>query len=516
MAERQINPWETLELSPGSSPAEVKKAYFRLVRQYTPEKDPERFQQIRAAYEMLKDGENISQESDFTVPDHPVVRYFIEQAINLFSRKQYAEAARLFESALEILPEDPYLLLNLILCQRKAGRTQKAAKTAEKLDRLVPNHPLVTSLLATSAYGRGWYKKALPAFQRSFALGNREKSFLMDYAACANDNLAQEDAFAALFATACLAKWDSSDAEAAVDLFSRTTYEYSFTPEQACAFLDSYEVFAKNASRQMTNAEISLAPLVRLATNQGHLFRDLSLYRRMDDLVTKAGQAHPKWDQSIVPLAREQLLQAVLIHGDFNLREGWAYLAFASGYRASEEFQQQASRFLELRGMTLLLAEESRMTSELERLRSEVPYLAQLWQEAADSFRGLKTREDRKKLQWEYEKLRRKYGEEKCDSVMAEYLQKETEPDFSGEEDPDREYDDEEILRILKNLKIHGEPEESYSEEEEWKDEDLFPSFSRRESLEQPIVRAEEKTGRNDPCPCGSGKKYKKCCGKNL
>ncbi|MCH9620847.1 MAG: hypothetical protein S4CHLAM20_02530 [Chlamydiia bacterium] len=23
-----------------------------------------------------------------------------------------------------------------------------------------------------------------------------------------------------------------------------------------------------------------------------------------------------------------------------------------------------------------------------------------------------------------------------------------------------------------------------------------------------------EKCGRNDPCPCGSGKKYKKCCGK--
>ena len=24
------------------------------------------------------------------------------------------------------------------------------------------------------------------------------------------------------------------------------------------------------------------------------------------------------------------------------------------------------------------------------------------------------------------------------------------------------------------------------------------------------------KVGRNDPCPCGSGKKYKKCCGANL
>ena len=28
-------------------------------------------------------------------------------------------------------------------------------------------------------------------------------------------------------------------------------------------------------------------------------------------------------------------------------------------------------------------------------------------------------------------------------------------------------------------------------------------------------VKAEKKIGRNDPCPCGSGKKYKNCCGKN-
>ena len=27
------------------------------------------------------------------------------------------------------------------------------------------------------------------------------------------------------------------------------------------------------------------------------------------------------------------------------------------------------------------------------------------------------------------------------------------------------------------------------------------------------VRRAEAKVGRNDPCPCGSGKKHKKCCG---
>ncbi len=28
-----------------------------------------------------------------------------------------------------------------------------------------------------------------------------------------------------------------------------------------------------------------------------------------------------------------------------------------------------------------------------------------------------------------------------------------------------------------------------------------------------PVVRESPKVGRNDPCPCGSGKKFKKCCG---
>ena len=29
-----------------------------------------------------------------------------------------------------------------------------------------------------------------------------------------------------------------------------------------------------------------------------------------------------------------------------------------------------------------------------------------------------------------------------------------------------------------------------------------------------PVKRDSSKVGRNDPCPCGSGKKYKDCCGK--
>ncbi len=56
-----------------------------------------------------------------------------------------------------------------------------------------------------------------------------------------------------------------------------------------------------------------------------------------------------------------------------------------------------------------------------------------------------------------------------------------------------------------------------------------FERLQERKRLTTPIVdpdapplpdtpveqaHSEHSVGRNDPCPCGSGKKYKKCCGK--
>ena len=35
-----------------------------------------------------------------------------------------------------------------------------------------------------------------------------------------------------------------------------------------------------------------------------------------------------------------------------------------------------------------------------------------------------------------------------------------------------------------------------------------------KEQKESTTIRKHKKIGRNDPCPCGSGKKYKKCCGR--
>ena len=47
----------------------------------------------------------------------------------------------------------------------------------------------------------------------------------------------------------------------------------------------------------------------------------------------------------------------------------------------------------------------------------------------------------------------------------------------------------------------------------EWFPEEKKAAFgSLVSSGDVPYVRAGKKIGRNDPCPCGSGKKYKQCC----
>lgn len=46
-----------------------------------------------------------------------------------------------------------------------------------------------------------------------------------------------------------------------------------------------------------------------------------------------------------------------------------------------------------------------------------------------------------------------------------------------------------------------------------------YPSCERIDFVKQqrsPVTRPSQKIGRNEPCPCGSGKKYKNCCGRLL
>lgn len=49
-----LDPYEVLEIERRSDDAAIKRAYFQMVRRYPTQKDPEKFQRIRDAYEKLR------------------------------------------------------------------------------------------------------------------------------------------------------------------------------------------------------------------------------------------------------------------------------------------------------------------------------------------------------------------------------------------------------------------------------------------------------------------------------
>jgi Predicted metal-binding protein related to the C-terminal domain of SecA len=72
----------------------------------------------------------------------------------------------------------------------------------------------------------------------------------------------------------------------------------------------------------------------------------------------------------------------------------------------------------------------------------------------------------------------------------------------------------ENTLRALCHLRIKTEVrEEEYQHKETAGNLQYAGSADGSDKTKEPKRRIEPKVGRNDPCPCGSGKKYKKCCG---
>ncbi len=50
-----INPYEVLGLGQEASADEIRQRYLTLVRQFPPEREPQRFAEVRAAYDQLRD-----------------------------------------------------------------------------------------------------------------------------------------------------------------------------------------------------------------------------------------------------------------------------------------------------------------------------------------------------------------------------------------------------------------------------------------------------------------------------
>ena len=119
--------------------------------------------------------------------------------------------------------------------------------------------------------------------------------------------------------------------------------------------------------------------------------------------------------------------------------------------------------------------------------------------------------------------------------VEMDFLLESMHPDHREENDPDntREWAENSQWHGLEILELKdGGPEDetgevdfvaNYTYKEEYTRYHEVGEFAKvdgswyfiegRPGVQKPIVRSEPKVGRNDPCSCGSGKKFKRCCG---
>lgn len=88
------------------------------MRQFSPEKDPERFQQIRQAYENLLEGRGQEQLA-LKIPEDPFAGKMFQQIEALYKQRDYAYAIETAEEAIRYYGECEGFLYCLALLHRK-------------------------------------------------------------------------------------------------------------------------------------------------------------------------------------------------------------------------------------------------------------------------------------------------------------------------------------------------------------------------------------------------------------
>ncbi|AMK12648.1 MAG: YchJ family protein [Pseudodesulfovibrio sp.] len=76
-----------------------------------------------------------------------------------------------------------------------------------------------------------------------------------------------------------------------------------------------------------------------------------------------------------------------------------------------------------------------------------------------------------------------------------------------------QEGDEAGIVEFSAKYAIDGE-EQEHRERSEFRNDNGQWLYVDGHMVSGPPIRKERKVGRNEPCPCGSGKKFKKCCGR--
>lgn len=455
--------YSVLGLEPGASQAEIKKAYFKLVRQHSPESDPEQFQKIREAYEELKREGSAQEGPAFVPPSEPFAVRMLEQ-IEKYRKAGNSEMFRdTCEEAWRLFPQDIRFLYLLVIAQRQCGNTGKAVKNGELLVKKEPENKWFHKELALSYMERGFTQKAYSACGRAYELGCRDNDFLLTYALECDEYGEHSKGMELLLEIVRRErKWTKENVPELLEAYFgllKMNYEGegTFFPEiieGLCRALEQYKLYL---AEYMPELAIMLS---HTSVCGGGGMEEYQKIKSAFGLMQKTCRSEE--EREIIRISEAEFDYQRLIN-DTRICETLE-IAYEVYYEMAE-LEPYARKFALTDVQLCMLEEREEILKQAEILKQDYP-----------DYYG-KLEDFLKRLQPGQNLLFLK------DSLLKTYRR--MSPDFNA-----------------------GYFFEKYPHEKEKAQGILISDGASME----PYVRSGKKIGRNAPCPCGSGKKYKNCC----
>lgn len=455
--------YKVLGLEPGAAPQEVKRAYFSLVRKYSPETDPDKFREIREAYEQLQkpaeqDGPTFPELKDpWAVKMLQQIRKYQREGRKNLTRDACEEAWRKF-------PEERQFLYLQAIAQRQAGNTGKAVRSCEQLVKAEPGNRWFWRELAVSYMERGYTQKAYGAFEKAYELGCRDNDFILTYSLECNEYGEYDTGIKILSELVHSGKkWNREQIMEVVEAYTGLLTmnvrgrKDCFTDimKSLLQFIETYSVYLEECMQQLTTC------IGAFCAREGYGPEEFQISEKVISVIEKVCRTEDNRR-----LAKE-------------LREHYVLTRIENDGRLAPEFGRYLGTVFTMESGTLrkyaltdtklcMLEKRQELLPQFEILRQEYPEAYETVREFAEQLEAGKNLAYLKS------------------SLLKQYIS-------------------------LSNYHKGGYYFEEYPQEQmRLSGRVLHDGMS-----DAPYVREGKKIGRNDPCPCGSGRKYKQCCGRN-
>jgi tetratricopeptide (TPR) repeat protein len=481
--------YQILEIDSTADQMEIKHAYFRLVKRFTPEKEPEQFKQLREAYEELSDPakrkkyDNLIAGFD-TLPEE--VAQIANSSVMLLQVGKSADAIELLLAAKKRFPDQPQLMFELSNAYMAAGNSGKAYNILNELLKAEPDNPKYLSATARCCSARGWDLKAIDFAQRATVICPSDEESWILYAIYKTKDLPGFFGYKIFV--------QGLEAVEAADKKAPMLCLFAF---QCLLRISTIDQQFLNRESMFGDSNISLKGLNNSPQSLDECLKRLLKHSEAGAVSTIRDSFETMHDQLEIIL---HILHANNYYSMFeNIREVIKNLGY------EQFFQSEVYKLLELgsnavsasdNGIDKVLCKLALCNAELSSKNTDVEHKSD-WRdellltetEALVSFDTL--RPGILRFKQEYPRL---YIH--CAEFLDTVLRMNSTRIQSLMEQ-----------RITKVKKIIDSRPNGYDWDFLGEDDDFDQDF-----VQQPI--RVEKIGRNDPCPCGSGKKYKKCCGR--